>query len=157
MTADSTPPDVPFRLARHPFFEGMDADFVARLSAIAHERSFEPGTFLVREGDPAEEFWLLFSGKVAIEIVLPGRPRTTVQTLGSGDIVGWSWLIAPFISRFDARAVKATRALGIRAASLRSLLNDDPTDGYRLLLRLLPVIAERLENTQLQLLDLHGA
>ncbi len=156
MTATPASSESPLRLADHPFVWGMDPEFVARLSSIAFERSFESGALLVREGDPAEEFWLLFSGKVAMEIVLPGRPRTTIQTLGSGDIVGWSWLIEPFVSRFDARAVKPTRALGLRASRLRSLMDADPARGYHLLRRLLPVIAERLENTQLQLLDLHG-
>ena len=146
----------PLKLNDHRFFRGMDEAFVARLAKMAYERSFDTGDLLVREGDPADEFLLLFHGKVAMEIVLPGRPRTTIQTLGPGEVVGWSWLIPPYCWRLDARAVKPTRTLGLAAGNLRAVLNEDPANGYRLLLRLLPVIAERLENTQLQLLDLHG-
>lgn len=144
------------RLETHRFFRGMDPTFLTHLSAIAYERSFETGDLLVREGDTADEFLLVFSGKVALEIVLPGRPRTTIQTLGPGEVIGWSWLTPPHRWRLDARALKPTRALGLSASHLRSLLNQDPVHGYAFLLRILPVIAERLENTQLQLLDLHG-
>jgi len=154
--SSSSPSTPSLKLSEHRFFHGMDEAFVTRLSKMAYERTFETGNLLVREGDPADEFLLLFSGKVAMEIVLPGRPRTTIQTLGPGEVVGWSWLIPPYCWRLDARALKPTRTLGLAASNLRSLLNEDPANGYRLLLRLMPVIAERLENTQLQLLDLHG-
>ena len=100
---------------------------------------------------------MIFEGKVALEIVLPDRPHRTVQTVGPGEVVGWSWLLPPHRWRLDARALKPTRAVGLAATHLRAVLNEHPADGYRFLLRLLPVIAERLENTRLQLLDLHGA
>ena len=147
----------PLRLSDHRFVHGMDPSFVEMLSEKSYERSYEPGDLLVREGDAADEFLLVFHGKVALEILSADRPRTTIQTIGPGEVLGWSWLIAPHRWRLDARAVKPTRVLGIGAAYLRSVLEAHPTEGYQFLLRLLPVIAQRLENTQLQLLDLHGS
>jgi CRP/FNR family transcriptional regulator, cyclic AMP receptor protein len=143
-------------LAEHEFFQGMDPDFLAELSEHAYERTFDTGTLLVRESDPAEEFFVIFSGKVALEIILPGRPRTTVQTVGANEVLGWSWLVPPQRWSLDARALKPTRVLGLAAPYLRRVLDERPADGYRFLLRLVPVIATRLENTRLQLLDLHG-
>jgi CRP/FNR family transcriptional regulator, cyclic AMP receptor protein len=144
------------RLADHRFFAGMRPDFVQRLSTFAAPRSYTPGGLLVREGDSADRFVLVLDGKVALEIVAPDRPRVTIQTLGGGEVLGWSWLLPPHVWRLDARAVKATRTLELRAADLRMTLEAHPEDGYRFLLRLLPVIAERLEHTRLQLMDLHG-
>ncbi|MCI4325062.1 MAG: cyclic nucleotide-binding domain-containing protein [Thermoplasmata archaeon] len=152
--SDEAPEEL--RLADHRFFRDMDPEFLARLTEKAYARTFEAGALIVREGDPADEFLALFSGKVALEIIVPDRPRTTVQTLGPGEVLGWSWLFSPHRWRIDARAVKPTRALGLAAGPLRQLLDDRPADGYRFLHRLLPVIAQRLENTRLQLLDLHG-
>ncbi|HEV8049547.1 MAG TPA: cyclic nucleotide-binding domain-containing protein [Thermoplasmata archaeon] len=151
---DSEEPEL--RLADHRFFRGMDPEFLGRLGEKTYVRTFEAGALIVREGDPADEFLALFSGKVALEIIVADRPRTTVQTLGAGDVLGWSWLFPPHQWRVDARAVKVTRALGLAAAPLRDLLEERPADGYVFLMRLLPVIAQRLENTRLQLLDLHG-
>jgi CRP/FNR family transcriptional regulator, cyclic AMP receptor protein len=145
------------RLEEHPFFRGMDEAFLGRLRGVAYERSFDTGGLLVREGDPAEEFLLVFSGKVALEVVIPDRPRTTIQTVGPGEVLGWSWLVPPRRWSLDARALKPTRVLGLAATDLQAVLDDRPADGYRFLLRLLPVIAERLENTRLQLMDIHGS
>ena len=143
-------------LESHPFFRGLPPTFLAALAKHAYSRSFDTGDLLTREGDPADEFLLVFSGKVALEVVLPGQPRTTIQTVGPGEVIGWSWLCPPHRWRLDARALKPTRTLGLAAGHLRTMLQDDPATGYEFLLRLLPVIAERLENTRLQLLDIHG-
>ncbi|MFY9717125.1 MAG: cyclic nucleotide-binding domain-containing protein [Thermoplasmata archaeon] len=150
------PAGAPLRLADHPFFRGMPPELLFALGEHAHPRHFDTGQLLVREGDPADEFLVLFEGKVALEILSADRPRTTIQTLGPGEVLGWSWLFAPHTWRLDARAVKPTRALGVGAGHLRATLEARPADGYRFLLRLLPVIAQRLENTRLQLMDLHG-
>ena len=154
MTA--TPGPGPLRLADHRFFEGIAGDLPDRLGPHAVERSYSPGDLLVREGDTADRFILIFEGKVALEIALPDRPRVTIQTLGSGEVLGWSWLFPPHAWRLDARAVKRTRTLELPAKALRETLASRPADGYEFLLRLLPVVAQRLENTRLQLLDLHG-
>jgi CRP-like cAMP-binding protein len=151
-----THPSSPLRVSDHPFLRGMDTAFLELLGENAHERTFETGTLLVREGDPADEFMLIFQGKVALEIMVPDHPRTTIQTVGPGEVLGWSWLTLPYRWRLDGRALKPTRVLEIGAAHLRSILDDHPAEGYQFLLRVLPVIAERLENTRLQLLDIHG-
>ena len=122
-----TPVGVPAPARRSPILP-WDGPGVPRRtsSTIAYERSFDTGELLVREGDPADEFLLVFSGKVALEIVLPGRPRTTIQTLGPGEVIGWSWLFPPHRWRLDARALKPTRALGLAAAHLRAVLERGP-------------------------------
>jgi CRP/FNR family transcriptional regulator, cyclic AMP receptor protein len=144
-------------LSDHPFFAGMDPNFVARLSAMAVDRAYETGDELFREGEPATDFLSIFSGKVALELATAERPRLTIETVGPGDVLGWSWLSPPYRWRFDARALKATRALSLDATRLRAELEARPEDGYRFLLRLLPTIGERLEMARVQILDVHGA
>lgn len=146
----------PLRLADHKFFHGIDPAFLTEVGEHAYERSFESSELLVREGDPADEFLAIFEGKVALEIISADHPRTTIQTLGPGEVLGWSWLFSPHRWRLDARALKPTRVLGLGARHLRETLDEHPAEGYQFLMRLLPVIAQRLENTRLQLLDLHG-
>lgn len=145
------------RVADHPFFHDADPAFVRRLEAQASERGYDPGEFLFREGGEADAFYLLFHGKVALEISAPDRARRTIQTVGPRDVLGWSWLVPPYRWRFDARAVKATRALALEGGFLRAEFESHPEDGYRFLLRLVPVIGERLEMARIQLLDIHGS
>jgi len=148
--------DAGTRLGAQPFFAGWEGDLLRRLDPQVVERNYAAGAPLLREGGPADRFLLLLEGKVALEIVLPDRPPITVQTLGAGEVIGWSWLVAPHQWRVDARAVKPTRTLEVPGTSLRAALDASPSDGYRFLLRLLPVIAGRLEHTRIQLLDLHA-
>jgi len=152
----SAPSSDGLRLVDHRFFEGVKGGLPQRLQPLTIERTYELGDMLVREGDIADRFVLIFEGKVALEIVLPDRPRVTIQTLGGGEVLGWSWLLPPPQWWLDARAVKRTRTLEIPAPELRAALDARPEDGYEFLLRLLPVVAQRLDHTRLQLMDLHG-
>lgn len=142
--------------ADHPFLRGLDPAFVTRISTGAQETSYEAGELLFREGEEADRFFLVFHGKIALEIVTPDRPRTTIQTVGPGEVIGWSWLVPPNRWRFDARAVKHTRVIALRGSVLRESFEESPADGYRFLLRLLPVLGERLEMARVQILDIHG-
>ncbi|MGP8073649.1 MAG: cyclic nucleotide-binding domain-containing protein [Thermoplasmata archaeon] len=155
MTKSHTTTGAP-RFADHPFVQELPASLVAAMGRVAVERTYATGDILLREGEPAREFLLVVSGKVALEAVMPARPRLTIQTVGPGEVVGWSWLTPPHRWRLDARAVKPTQAFSIDSDILRTLLDEDPANGYRFLLHLLPFIAQRLENTQFQLLDVHG-
>jgi CRP/FNR family transcriptional regulator, cyclic AMP receptor protein len=148
--------EAPLRLGDHPFFRDLGSELLALLGPIAVEHTYAAGDMLIREEDPADRFVLVFEGKVALEIPMPDRPRVTIQTVGPGEVLGWSWLLPPRQWRLDARAVKRTRVLEVSAPAVRSILDSRPEDGYRFLLRLLPILAERLEHTRVQLMDIHG-
>lgn len=146
----------PQRLASHPFFQGFPTAFLSALSAGMKDRTYAVGEFLVREGAPAKEFLLIESGKVALEMATPERPRLTIQTVGPGEVVGWSWLVPPRRWTLDGRALKTTRAIDLEGEVVLRALESQPAEGFRFLARLLPIVAERLENTRLQLLDIHA-
>ena len=144
------------RVLRHPFFAGVDPTLIHAMVSKAEERTYAVGEMLVREGRPAEEFFLVEDGKVALEVGAADRAVITVETIGRGEILGWSWLVPPYRWRFDARAIKPTQVIAINAASARYALAAHPAFAYQFLTKFLPVVAERLENTRVQLLDIHG-
>jgi len=144
------------RVLRHPFFAGVDPTLVHAMVSKAEERTYAVGEMLVHEGRAAEEFFLVEEGKVALEVGGGDRAVITVETIGRGELLGWSWLVPPFRWRFDARAIKPTQAIAINAAAARYALAAHPAHAYQFLIKFLPVIAERLENTRVQLLDIHG-
>jgi len=144
------------RVLEHPFFEGMDPHLLRTLVPKAVEREYDVGDYVAQEGSPCDEFLLVFEGKLALEIGAADRPHLTVQTVGSGEVVGWSWFVAPNLWRFDVRAVKPTRVVALNAPTVRHALASHASLGYDFLARLLPVLAERLENTRVQLLDTYG-
>ena len=143
-------------LAAHPFFEGLEARHVALLVSCATNMRFDAGTFLFRAGEEANQFFLLRDGRVALELTAPGREPLVLQTLGPGDILGWSWLIPPYHWMFDAVVVEPTRAFSLDGKCLRGKCEADHDLGYELLKRFAHIMEERLQATRLQLLDLYG-
>ncbi|HTR17780.1 MAG TPA: cyclic nucleotide-binding domain-containing protein [Acetobacteraceae bacterium] len=143
-------------LREHPFFAGFPAGYLQLVTGCARNHRFDAGQYLFREGEPANEFFLIRHGKVALEIVQPGQAPVVFATLDAGEIVGASWLVPPYRWSFDARAMELTRAVGIDAACLRGKCEADHDLGYEMMKRFLPVIINRLQATRLQILDVYG-
>jgi len=143
-------------LAEHPFFAGFSVEHSRLVSGCARNHRYDAGTYLFRESTPANEFFLIRHGQVALEIVSPGQAPIVFATLGEGEIVGASWLVPPYRWTYDARATELTRAIGIDAACLRSKCEADHHLGYEMMKRFLPILIQRLQATRLQLLDVYG-
>jgi len=143
-------------LAEHPFIAGFSAEHSRLVGGCARNHRYGVGEYLFREGGPANEFFLIRHGQVALEIVAPGQTPIVFTTLGEGEIVGASWLVPPYRWMFDARAVALTRAIGIDAACLRGKCEADHHLGYEMMKRFLPILVQRLHATRLQLLDVYG-
>jgi CRP-like cAMP-binding protein len=143
-------------LRSHKFFAGLAPEHLALLVGCAANVSFPDGAFLFREGDPADTFYLIRLGKVAIELSAPGRGALTVQTLVEGDVVGFSWLLQPHRWDFDGRAIGRVLAFQMDGACLRDKCERDPALGYELMRRFSALAVARLQATRLQLLDVYG-
>lgn len=144
-------------LAEHPFLKDLDQKFLKILVGCASNVRFDAGQFIIREGSEANNFYIIRHGKVSVEVFAAGRGSITIQTIGEGDILGWSWLIPPYSWRFDARAIELTRAIALDGKCLREKCEQDHDLGYELLKRFSHIITQRLEATRLQLLDIYGA
>ncbi|MGO9359530.1 MAG: cyclic nucleotide-binding domain-containing protein [Xanthobacteraceae bacterium] len=143
-------------LREHPFFADFAPEHGTLVAGCARNHRFDVGHYLFREGDPANEFFLIRHGKVALEIVAPGQAPIVFATLGEGEIVGAAWLVPPYRWTFDARAIEQVRAIGIDAACLRGKCEADHHLGYEMMKRFLPVLVKNLHATQLQILDVYG-
>jgi CRP-like cAMP-binding protein len=134
----------------------LTPDQRATLAGCTRNRVFAAGEQIIREGDPADAFYVVREGAVAVEIAAPARGHITVETLHAGDLLGWSWLVPPYRSAFDARALGTVHALELDGACLRGKCDRDPALGYAVLKILAVVFAERLRDTRLRLLDVYG-
>jgi CRP/FNR family cyclic AMP-dependent transcriptional regulator len=77
-------------------------------------------------------------------------------TVNAGEIVGESWLVAPYRWIFDAQALELTRALSIDARCLREKCEEDHDLGYEMMKRFMAMLVQRLQAAQLQMLDVYG-
>jgi CRP/FNR family cyclic AMP-dependent transcriptional regulator len=138
------------------FFKDFTDDDLHRLAALSSIMHFKPGSMLAREGESAEYFYALVTGRVAIETSSSNRHNLMLQTVKSGDVVGWSWNFTPYRWTFDARALVQTEAIALSAPKLRELCAQDPRLELLMTRKLARVLIERLQATRLQLLDVYG-
>jgi len=143
-------------IAEHPFFEGLDSEFTKLMVSCASNVRFKAGTYILKEGDPANTFYLIREGKVAVEVFAPQRQPIIVATLSVGELLGWSWLLPPFQWRFHARAIDSVRAIALDGKCLRTKCEENHDLGYAVLKRFAQIMEHRLEATRLQLLDVYS-
>jgi CRP-like cAMP-binding protein len=127
----------------------------AAVAGVSRIETYEPGTRLFEEGGLADQCWLVLSGCVMIDTVVPPRGRIVLQSIGPGELVGWSWLVPPYRWHFGATIVSPTRAAVVDTAALRTLADEDPALGYQLSLILIDALLNRLQATRMRLLDLY--
>jgi CRP/FNR family transcriptional regulator, cyclic AMP receptor protein len=143
-------------LREHPFLKGLEEIHLDLITGCAANVVFKKNEFLFHAGDPANLFYFIRNGRVVIETYIPGKGPVKIQSRSEGDVTGWSWLIPPYRWHFDARAVETTRAIVLDGKCLREKMETDHDLGYALFKRFAVVIAERLEATRIQLLDIYG-
>lgn len=148
--------DLKVYLHEHPFLQGLQQPHLDLIVGCAKNVRFDTGEFIFKEGQEATEFYLIRHGKVSLEIYAAEKGHITVQTIGEGEVLGWSWLIPPYNWQFDARAQEMTRAISLDGLCLRNKCEADHDLGYELLKRFSYVVSQRLESTRLQLLDVYG-
>lgn len=148
--------EIPQVLAEHPLFEGLDELQMAAVCRHAEERHFAKDRPILREGGAAQHFFVIRVGRVSLEVSRPGESAATLQTLGPGEVLGWSWLVPPYTWHFDARALDEVQTIAFNAVGLRALMDSDHALGYRLARRFLTLTTARLQAARVQLLDLYA-
>ena len=132
----------------------MKPEHIQKLLAVAMFKSFEPGEIIFREGEPANRFYLVCHGKIALESRAFREPSPLVQFVGENEVLGWSWLFPPHCWHFDARATEPTSAIFFYGTRLRDQSEQDPVFGYELMKRVAAVVIKRLQMSRVQLLQL---
>ncbi|MET7761356.1 cyclic nucleotide-binding domain-containing protein [Streptomyces sp. NPDC005336] len=143
-------------ITRNGVVAAVPTDHREQLIRLAREVCFPIGTRVFEEGGPADRFWIISSGGVALDVHVPGRQAPTVDTLGTGDLLGWSWIVPPCRWHLGAEAVTPVRAEEFDAAAVRALCDEDPVLGHALAAYVAGVVGRRLRSTRNRLLDLYG-
>jgi len=143
-------------LAGHAFAAGLSASQVERLAALAVPADVPAGQRLFDEGGPAASLWLIRSGRIALDLRVPGRDRLIVETLGPGDELGLSWLMPTAQWQFGAIAQESAAVFELGSAALTRLCDADHELGYQLTRRLLITAIARLQAARIRILDLYA-
>ena len=145
------------RIALHPFLAGMNHTQLTLLTDCAVSRHFNTGQTILRASDFANGFYLIETGKVLLESETGFGKSIVIQTIGAGDLLGWSWMFPPYVWQFTARAIDPTTALFFYAAILREYCEKDHSLGYELLKRISAVMVTRLQAAHGQLVSVYSS
>jgi len=143
-------------IAAHPFFEGMNPAFGSVLNGVAMFATYDAKDTILNEGADADRFHLIHTGTVALEAYLPGKGSVTVQLLGAGEALGFSWLFPPYRWRFTARPIHRTEVVSLNAHALREYGKKNPEFGRELAMRTGQMAVQRLQAARALLVDYHG-
>jgi CRP/FNR family cyclic AMP-dependent transcriptional regulator len=143
-------------IAGHRLFKDLAPRYLALLAEVAMFKEFPAGEVIFREGDPANRFYLILEGEVALESAPPDRAPVVLQTIGRDDVLGWSWLFPPYYWHFDARATVPTKAIFFYGTWLRENCERDRDFGYEMMKRMSAIMIERLQATRRKLAELQG-
>ena len=138
-------PDLEQRLAAHPFLKGMSPHHLELLALCARPTEFDAGQIVLREGEPANGFYLIETGTVVLEGKAADGKTIIIDTVSSGDPLGWSWLFPPYLWSFDARATEPCTAICFSGILLRQHRDDDLTLSQELHKRMSEVMVRRLQ------------
>ena len=144
-------------LLNHPLLNSLDPEIISKLAECASRSHFAAGQYVFRQGQAATKLYLIESGRIELELFSATGGPLVVQTLEGFQVLGWSWLIAPYEWCFDARAVQPTDLIELDAVYLQELMEKDHDLGYELLQRFVRVIVERLYAERLQLVNVFAA
>ena len=134
-------------------FKGLAPQYLNLLAEAAMLKEFAADEVIFREGDPANRFYLILDGEVAIESARGERAPVLLQTIGANDVLGWSWLFPPYYWHFDARALAPTKAIFFYGTWLRESCERDHDFGYEMLKRMSAVVIKRLQATRKRLAE----
>jgi MFS superfamily sulfate permease-like transporter len=141
-------------LEAHEFLRGLAAAELAVVASMLHAERYDAGAELCREGDDADELWILTRGTVSVLVRLAGEGNRSrrVASFGMGTVVGEMAMVLDDGKRSATIvASEAVECYGLAKSSFQSLLHDHPAIGNKLLGNLLRDSMERLRNTSDQL------
>jgi CRP-like cAMP-binding protein len=144
-------------LADQPFLTGLTEHQLSLLAPLTSRSMFHAGNRIFHQGSPAEQFWLITSGRVYLDAEVPGYDYFVLETLKPGAVLGWSWLYPPHRWNFGAVAIDTTHTLTFNGPLVRALCQRDPALGFELTSRFLHVMGDRLQSARRRLQDCRRA
>lgn len=135
-------------------FDRLDDGELEHIVQIGRVGSVQAGEVIDVQGQPAEKFYILVSGRLAVILTLDfGVVHQTYQliTLGPGQMFAWSGLVGNPYYTAGSRAVTDCSYLEFDVREFERLFDEDPRLGYVMMRLVARTIASRLRQMQLQL------
>jgi toluene monooxygenase system ferredoxin subunit len=126
-------------------FNGIAPATMQALTALAKREDFAAGSVIYRPGDPAQDLFVLDSGRVEFLLGRDERVNPAGFMLKKGEVFGWAALLENQPQRIaSARALEKSTLLRLNGREVLQLLESDPASGFLVMRRLSGLIARFL-------------
>jgi CRP-like cAMP-binding protein len=133
-------------------FKGLSKSQLLRLSEITKELHIQKGQFFMKEGQKAEELFVLKEGAVELLTkVEAGFDLPIAIFRKPGDCTGTSSLVEPHVYSLNSRCVENSKMLVIKKTALKGLMQEDHELGCTIMRNLAQHMLDRLKETRQEL------
>lgn len=147
---------VPLETLKHiQFLRDFSDDHLQHLASLAEIKEFPAGGEVFHEGQPSSSVYLVIQGNFTLEINVPTRGAMQFQTVGSGELLGWTPVLGPGPMTATAHVQTPSTLLVLNAAQLQAFCARDLSFGFAFMQRIAQVLSSRLSATRLLLMDVY--
>lgn len=140
-------------LSAHEFFSEFSDDVLKFLCECSSTREIKKGQILFRQGENADKFYVVRSGRISIQMPAIMGPTLEIQTLDKDQVLGWSWLISPYKWNFQTKAEEDSELLQFDGAAILARCEQEPKFGYELLKKFAALMSVGLNAARQKMMD----
>jgi CRP/FNR family transcriptional regulator, cyclic AMP receptor protein len=123
-----------------PLFEGLSAEQLAKIAALAQVRTYAGRAVVVNQGEPARSLFAIIRGRLKVASCGPDGRDTVLGIMAEGEVFGEVALIDGGARSATCTAIEPCELLVIERAQFMDLLETSPA----IAVKLLDVLAQRL-------------
>ena len=140
-------------LSAHEFFSEFRDDDLKFLCECSSTREIKKGQILFRQGENADKFYVVRSGRISIQMPAIMGPTLEIQTVDEDQVLGWSWLISPYLWNFQTKAEEDSELLQFDGVAILARCEQEPKFGYELLKKFAGLMSVRLNAARQKMMD----
>jgi CRP-like cAMP-binding protein len=117
-------------LAGHTIFKFLRPEQMKAISEAAEEVTLAPGEYVYRRGAPADHFFVVLSGQVALRLPHGNRVSIQIDEVGEGAFFGSCICFQQPEYALTAQCTENSRILMVKSDVLKNLMDEDLVMGY---------------------------
>jgi CRP-like cAMP-binding protein len=146
-------PSITEYLSAHEFFSEFSDDVLKFLCECSSTREIKKGQILFLQGENADKFYVVRSGRISIQMPAIMGPTLEIQSVDEDQVLGWSWLISPYQWNFQTKAEEDSELLQFDGVAILARCEQEPKFGYELLKKFAGLMSVRLNAARQKMMD----
>ena len=140
-------------LSAHEFFSEFRDDDLKFLCECSSMREIKKGQILFLQGEHADKFYVVRSGRISLQMPAIMGPTLEIQTMDEDQVLGWSWLISPYQWNFQTKAEDDSELLQFDGAAILAQCEQDPKLGFELVKKFAALMSVGLNAARLKMME----